>query len=187
MKAWHDHSDSELLAGLHQGDHGAFEAIYRRYAKDLFRLATHMIPLREEGEEIVQEIFESLWKRRDEMHLVTALKPYLIGMVRYKVFAYIRGQKVKKKYLEHYQLFEAAWETLDATTRTPDNVLSVIRNSIEKLPPRCREALKLRLDEDLSNKEIALRMNVSRDTVENYMTLAVQRLRGAYGEFIRMQ
>ena len=56
------------------------------------------IPVKEDCEEIVQEVFESLWIKHEGLHHVTALRAYLFKMVKYKIVDYIRHSLVKKKY-----------------------------------------------------------------------------------------
>jgi len=67
MTLFQNHDDSELVELLIQGDKKAFETIYKRYASDLYRFARKNIPLKEDCEEMVQEVFESLWIRRENL------------------------------------------------------------------------------------------------------------------------
>src|SRR5919197_1176499 len=55
-------SDSELLRRVGNGDGGAFEALYRRYARPVFGLALRRLGDRTRAEEAVQETFTSVWR-----------------------------------------------------------------------------------------------------------------------------
>jgi RNA polymerase sigma-70 factor (ECF subfamily) len=180
MNLYQNHSDTELIALLTEGDRGAFEVIYRKYASDLYRYARKNISVKEDCEEIIQDVFESLWTRHDELSHVTVLSAYLFRMVKYKVIRYFQHSAVKKRYAEHYLLFEAIYESSSLEEKDGSRVLSLIDKGLADLPERCRMAVKLRLTEDLSNGDIAKRMNIQKSTVENYMVTAFNHLRTLY-------
>ncbi len=179
MNLHHDDTDVELVALLTAGDKKAFEAIYRKYARDLYRYARKNIPLKEDCEEIIQDIFESLWVRHETLQVKT-LRSYLFNMVRYKVIRYCQHKTVKKKYADHYRLFEAVYDNVNEAERDTSSTYAMIEKSISILPERCQVAVKLRLDENLSNGDIAKRMNITKKTVEMYMFKAFSHLRSSY-------
>jgi RNA polymerase sigma-70 factor (family 1) len=172
-------TDEELALLLTRGDPNAFEVIYNRYAADLFRYARKNIALKEDCEEIVQEVFVSLWERHESLH-VLSLKYYLLKAVRYRVIRYMQHQKVKKKYAAHFTLFEALYESIEHEQQTPEAIQTRMQHIIDELPERCKVAIKLRLLENLSNGEIAAQMNITKKTVEVYMLRAFTLFRSAY-------
>ncbi len=178
------HSDTELIALLNKGDAKAFEAIYRRYAPDLFRYARKNIARKEDCEEILQEVFTSLWERHQSLRIV-ALKYYLLNSVRYKIIRFIQHNKVKRKYEEHYKFFEVTYESMDKEERSPEAIHAMLTNTISGLPARCQMAIKLRLHENLSNGEIAERMNITKKTVEVYMLKAFDHFRASYNKIYK--
>ncbi len=101
-------------------------------------------------------------------------------MVRYKVIRYFRHNMVKRKYAEHYKLFEAIYENVAEPGRDHSVINSLIQREILKLPERCQVAITLRLTENLSNGDIAKRMNITKKTVEMYMFKAFSHLRSSY-------
>jgi RNA polymerase sigma-70 factor (ECF subfamily) len=179
MKLLGAYTDTELVVLLNQGDKKAFEAIYKRYAADLFRYARKNISRKEDCEEILQEVFTSLWVRHESLRII-ALKYYLFNSVRYKIIRFIQHNKVKRRYAEHYKLFEVMYESIDHDERTPETIQAMLIKTIADLPDRCQAAIKLRLLENLSNGEIAERMNITKKTVEVYMLKAYNHLRASY-------
>lgn len=173
-------TDVTLVAALRDSDHRAFEIIYRQHARLLYGFVRKNIALKEDCEEIVQEIFESLWARRESLNIQAPLRAYLLGMARYKIIHYIRKKVRVRKYAEHFQLFEALWIQADDKSITHATLQSVLDKLIGQLPARCQEALRLRLSENLSNHEIARRMNIATRTVESYMLHAFQHIRAGY-------
>ncbi len=179
MNNYQDHIELELVAQLNSGDQKAFEVIYRRYAAELFRYARKNIAAKEDCEEIVQEVFISLWQRHESLH-VTSLKYYLIKAVHYKVIRYIQHSKVRRRYEEHYKLFEVMYDSIGEEERSAEAIQGKLLKTITELPERCQVAIKLRLLENLSNGEIAARMNISKKTVEVYMLTAFKHFRARY-------
>jgi RNA polymerase sigma-70 factor (family 1) len=169
-------NDLELLSLLREGDTNAFEEIYKRYATSLFRYARKSISSKEDCEEIIQDIFLSLWQRHHELAHITVLNAYLFQMVKYKVIRYLQHSVVKKKYADHYRLFEAVYDSTEESDRE-HTIQELINKGLAKLPERCQQAVKLRLTENLSNGDIARRMNIKKSTVENYIVVAVSQLR----------
>ena len=185
MHIYHNHSDALLVALLSEGDKKAFEAIYRRYASDLYGYARKNIAVKEDCEEIIQEIFESLWARHSKLTHVTALSAYLFRMVKYKVIRYFQHNAIKRKYAEHYLLFEAAYDSVSVAKSELSEIQAMIERSISELPERCQLAIKLRLVENLSNHDIAIRMSIKKRTVENYIVTALRHLRESYQDLYK--
>lgn len=177
--------DTELADLLRQGNHQAFEVIYRRYAKELFHYALRKIKVREDCEELMHNVFESLWKRREEL-MITSLRHYLFTSVRYMVIRYFSHREVKRKFAEHYQLFEMVYDALDEDQqRDPKAIHAALLQHIHDLPDRCQEAIRLRITENLSNGEIARRMNINKGTVQLYISKAFGHLRGSYDQIFK--
>lgn len=183
MQDHSDHTDNNLLQLLKQDDRRAFELIYHRYASDLFRYARRIIP-QEDAEELIQDVFEWLWVKRGELN-ITSLRHYLFTAVRHKLIRFIEHQKVRKKYEEHFRLFEEIYGNMPEAELNPEAIRERILKSIEGLPERCQAAFRLRLLENLSGDEIAARMNIAKRTVENYMVMAHQHLRLSYGKIFK--
>ena len=76
---------------------------------------------------------------------------------------------------------ERAWNVIK---RVKDDTMSVITNAIKALPDKCQEVFILSRKQQLSNREIADRMQISVKTVENHITNAIHRLKASIGHFI---
>lgn len=163
-----NHTDSELVAMLNQGDRKAFEIIYNTYVSELYRYARHLIYTKEDCEEIVQDIFERLWVHHKTLK-ITSLKAYLYGAVRNQILNYFKRTEIKRKYAEHYRVFAVIHEGLHEGEQNAENIHRMLEQGINQMPERVQVAIRLRLSENLSNTEIAQRMNVTNKTVENYM------------------
>ena len=184
MKELQDHTDIELMALLITGSEKAFQTIYSRYAAKLYRYARKNIALKEDCEEIVQEVFVSIWVRRENLTNVTALEAYLFRMVKYKVIRYFQHSLVKRKYEKHYKLFEDIYDSIEGFKNEPSLFQKVVDKGLASLPDRIGMAMKLRLSENLSNEDIAKQMNIKKIVVEKYIGIAKKHLRTCYDSFI---
>jgi RNA polymerase sigma-70 factor (family 1) len=168
--------DSEIVQDLLRGDRHAFEQIFRRYYRPLYQFVRRQILQKEDCEEILQDVFTSLWSNREKT-LITSLKFYLFTAAKHRVVDHFRKARTRRHFEEEYHLFEIAYSTLPAPNRNPEAIRKVLEDIISSLPKRCQVAMKLRISENLSHKEIAERMNITPKTVETYMFAAFDHIR----------
>jgi RNA polymerase sigma-70 factor (ECF subfamily) len=161
----YDHRN--LLPSLREGNQKAFEVIYDFFADRLYRYVYRRVHVKETSEEIVQEIFVSLWVRRESLEITTSLGSYLYGAAKHKILSYIRADRVRKKYAAEFTLF-----SLERTDNSNQELMELkdlqqaIDERISELPKKCQAAFR-----------IAERMNISNRTVENYISQALKHLR----------
>ena len=91
MKNFKAYSDEGLLKLLKQQELGAFEEIYMRYWRKLYSAAYKRTQSREISEELVQDIFTSLWVNR-EILKVEILSAYLFSAIKYKVINHLEKE-----------------------------------------------------------------------------------------------
>ena len=185
MKIFSDYTDAELILLLNQGNKNAFEIIYRTYVSELYKYARHIISNKEDCEEIVQDIFERLWVAHKTLK-INALRPYLYKCVKNRVASYFQHNETKKKYVEHYRFFESIYDSIPEDDKNAEVIHAMIEKGIPGMPERAQMAIRLRLTEDLSNEEIAKRMNITNKTVENYMHIVYPHFRASYRHFVRV-
>ncbi len=82
--------NEQLVQRFQSGDSKAFEEIYDRYWLKLYSLAFTQIGTKEEAEDLIHNLFESLWKKRGEL-AIRNLTTYLIASVKYMSVAYIKS------------------------------------------------------------------------------------------------
>jgi RNA polymerase sigma-70 factor (family 1) len=179
----YDHSD--LLSLLKSGEAKTFEMIYERFADRLYRYVYRRVNSKEVSEEIVQEIFISLWGKRDTVEIATSLNAYLFGAAKFRILTYIRSERVRKEYAANFALFSTTH--LDNSNEEMMNLKDLqysIDSSISELPEKCRMAFRLSRMEHEPISRIAERMNISKRTVENYLSQALKHLRTSLGEYL---
>jgi RNA polymerase sigma-70 factor (ECF subfamily) len=171
------------------GDRKAFDFIYRKFAPQLYRYAQKNIGSHEDAKEIVQDVFMYLWSRHSTFNFENVWG-YLLKATRTRIADYFRTCQTKQRYARHYKFFEAVYDPFDyhvehAIDIDPDEIHEMINRSLPALPEKCQQAFRMRLSQNLSNAEIALRMNVKKATIEHYMVQALNHFRASYKEMIR--
>jgi len=170
-------TDQQLVALIRQDDRDAFAELYEKYWDKIFAVAMHRLNDEEEAEEIVQEIFLSIWVRRKSLELSHSLATYLSVAVKYKVINHLA-----KKHRRQLQMDELSDTLPEAENSTIDwldekELRARLEEGINKLPERCRIVFLLSRDENKTYAEIAEQLNISPKTVEAHISKALSTLR----------
>ncbi len=176
MHNGHDHNN--LLPSLRNGDQRAFEVIYDFFSDRLYRYVHSRVRVKETSEEIVQEIFVSLWIRRESLEITISIGSYLYGAAKHKILSHIRSDIVRKKYAADFTLFCA--ERMDNSSQELmelKDLQQIIDDRVTELPKKCQTAFRMSRMEHEPIQRIAERMNISNRTVENYISQALKHLR----------
>ncbi|MBC6990925.1 RNA polymerase sigma-70 factor [Hymenobacter sp. BT491] len=176
-------TDAELLNALQAEDEAAFAEIYKRYCFRLFTVAYQKLRSREVAEELVQELFATLWSRRATHH-IEELQPYLFSAIRYRIINYIKAEKLKAGYELYCRL-----STPETTTDTEDllalhDLQEALMAGVRKLPEKSREVFELSRLEHHSVQEISVLVNLSEKTVEYHLTKALKLLKNYLRDFL---
>jgi len=170
--------NKDLLAALQNGSKTAFETIYHRLADRLLQYIHNRVRDRLISEEIVQEIFVSLYLSQPGFQSYSALEGYLFKAAKYQILNHIRSEKVRQRYTEHLALFVAQeYDNSIEQLMDMNDIKAAIEQHIKQLPPKCQEAFRLSRFMHKSITETAQLMGISTRTVENYITQALRHLR----------
>ncbi len=85
--------DAEIWEQIRCDDMPAYEEMYRKYMPVIFATAFKYIDIREDAEDLTQDVFLSIWERRAAIQLEGKLFSFLYATARYKVFRYLRDKK----------------------------------------------------------------------------------------------
>jgi RNA polymerase sigma-70 factor (family 1) len=166
--------DSEqLLKRFQSGDTKAFEEIYDQYWLRLYNLAFTQIGTKHEAEDLVQNLFENLWKKRSEL-AIRNLTTYLVVSVKYLSIAYIKSQINLRKYQEYliFQEIERTISTEDIVNYA--DLQKAVEKAMQKLPEKTVEIFKMSRFERKSVREIAEQLNLSEKAVEYHITKSMK-------------
>lgn len=167
-------SDDELQKLIFQGNSDAFAVIFNRYWKKLYSYAFKIYKEEAICEDIVQEIFISLWKNSGNT-VILNLEAYLFRAVKYRIANQIRNLKFDQQHLD-------VLESIPAPHYTVNDIEYIefekgIMDDINRLTPKCREVFLLSRIDQFTNAEIADRLSLSIHTVEKHISNALKQLR----------
>lgn len=173
-----DSAPLQLLSLLKQDNERAFESLYDQLAKRLFHFVYNKVRRKDTTEEILQEIFVSLWNNRKTLEITTSIDAYLFGAAKNKIMTYMRSEQVRKRYAAEFTRF--AQERYDNSVQEQLDVVDlqvIVETKISELPDKCQAAFRMSRMEHTPIAQIAEKMNISTRTVENYITQALRHLR----------
>ncbi len=172
--------DSELANLLKSGDESAFRILYDRYWSRIYVVASKRLNNSAEAEEVVQDIFLSLWRKRETFELRVGFDQYFAVAVKFEVIN--RRAKRVREVAGIRQLATQAPEYALATTRVDvEELRRQLEQTVNSLPPKCRLVFKLSRENDYSNKKTAAALNISEKAVEKHITHALKILRTRFG------
>lgn len=174
--------DSELASQLFKGDLQAFDEIYSRYWLRFYNEAYKRLRNAELCEELVQDVFASLWINR-EKKLIDNLAAYLSTSVRYQVFMQYKKGKNMPVFEEPHEYMAEAYLQADSSLHAKE-LKKQIHSWLDMQPEKRREIFKMRFMEDLSTKEISEILGISQKTVQNQLTTATKSLKTSLGNVL---
>lgn len=160
---------------LKQGDQSAFEEIYRRYWTELYNAAYKRLPEKEKCQDIIQNVFMSLWTRREQVDLENP-SAYLHTAVRFQVLKQIARNPKGSFLTETFQEELISPLATDAELLEKE-VKDLIAYFIAALPKKRRDIFLKHYFEGLSTAKIAVELNISQKTVQNQLTTVSHALR----------
>ena len=170
-------NEKELLTLLRDGDEAAFTQIYNLYWKKCFFTAAQKLQDLSEAEEVIQDIFLDIWKRREELNITTCLSSYLAVCVKYKVINLLLRRHLASKYLEDATVTASVSDLSTEQELRLQELKDQLMKETSRLPEKCRMVFQMSREEGFSQKQIAHRLNISEKTVEAHLSRALRSLR----------
>ncbi len=179
-------SDKQIIRKIKKGDIKAFELLFKQNYKDLCSYAFYYLKNTEDAEEIVQDIFFIIWKKREELN-IKSIKSYLYQSVKNNCLQRIRHKSLNDKYKSYIKhSYSEHSEQADKILNAKE-ISEIIEKTFDSLPERCKQIFQLSRYEGLKYKEIAEKLSISIKTVEANMGKALKHFRNnlkAYIEYV---
>lgn len=179
--------DMELLQGIRQNDAGAFRQLFDRYWQLLYRLAARKTAHAEDAEDIVQELFIELWRKKEPFELRVSLRSYLVSCIYLKIFQYFRKKGFQEKHYEDFARYEAQIRLAPGVAELSHHefeteygkLQDIIAETIAMMPPQMQTVFSLKHHRGMSTNDIAAELNISPESVKTHLKLGMVRLRKA--------
>lgn len=163
-------SDHDLAKLLRDGNESAFNEIYNRNWAGIFLVARNRLKNDSLAEEIVQNIFCSLWRKRTDFYLEKSFKAYFAVAVKYEVINQTAKRKREIDFANRFTYTDVDNSTLQ--TLSFNELKGILEDSICLLPERCQLVFRLKIEHGYSQKQIAKELNISEKTVEAHLSKA---------------
>ena len=169
-------NDIDLIKSLKKGDEFGYTHLVKTYHHKLCVYAVSLTNNDDSAEDIVQNVFMSIWRNRGKLKEEFVLKSYLYKSVYNEFIDQYRKQKtvvtLEKKYID-----ALTYIVEEEDEKSLERLMKIVKKEIENLPPKCKQIFLLSKEEGLTNIEIAEHLNVSLKSVEAHITKAFKILR----------
>ncbi|GAA0554916.1 RNA polymerase sigma factor [Chitinophaga japonensis] len=167
-----------MLQAIAEGNERAFNDLFQLYHQHLGGFVFSATRSHELTEEIIQDVFVKVWEERAALPAVRNFSAYLFIVTRNQTLNAIRKSARMKQQQQQAMLH---FTLADDREQAPaDNYYALLDNAVEQLPLQQKKVFRLR-QQGLKNSDVALRLNLSVNSVKKYQQLAVQ----AIARFIR--
>ena len=157
----------DILIRLKKGDESALSLLYDLYWEQLFIAAYNLLKDRGACEDIIQEIYISLWNRRESLQIKSTIKSYLYSAVVYKTYDHFRRNSKMRKVELKEEFDKRIHSATPESNLIYNELVEFFETSIDTLPEKCKEIFLLNKYEGYQHKEIAEFLGLSPKTVEN--------------------
>lgn len=159
-----------------------FEKLFKQFHPALVGYAYNYLKSKEDALEVVQDVFVSIWNKREELQLDDTLKAYLYTATRNKSLNFLQKKKLPTVAFNSAIHDGQSENPVDEAMETAE-LEAELYDEIYKLPEKCREIFLLSRQDGKTYKEIAEQLNISVKTVENQISIALKRIRKRLFEF----
>ncbi|WP_163397302.1 RNA polymerase sigma factor [Flavobacterium fluviatile] len=180
------YTDEELVDLLKQGRDKAFDELYFRYRDDLVRFVYIRMKSVAIAEEIVQEVFTTIWERRKTITIHKKFSAYIYTSVRYITLDYFKSHALSDQYIQEIMHCDGiTYESNNSVEEAiyHDELQQAVDKATALLPKKSKEVFILSRFKQYSNKEIAAELNISHETVKYHISYALKFMRSYLGEF----
>ena len=176
--------DKRILRLIETDDERVLKLIYELYFNRLVGFSIEFVRDREIAKEISSDAIFRFWQKRHRLLKNSCIISYLLTIVRNLSLNYLRQLKQETNtisfssvydtelHLNYEVLADPSWDVLLAR-----ELETIANDVINALPIRCKEVFLLSRNENLSNSEIAEKLNISVKTVEGHITYALKFIR----------
>jgi RNA polymerase sigma-70 factor, ECF subfamily len=173
--------ENEIIGRIRQGDLNQFETLFRSSYATLVKYARTLLKDHDTAEEIVQDLFFSLWQNKEKIKIESSLNGYLFRSVHNRCLHYIEHLKVVERH-ENEMSEQGSYAESPADILQYKELQARIARTLEKLPERCGQIFCMSRYEGLKYSEIAEKLSVSIKTVEANMGRALREFRKVLAE-----
>lgn len=160
-----------------------FESLFNLYYSGLIVYANHFTSQTEISEDIVHDVFISLWEKRGTLQLEST-KAYLFASVRNRCLNHLAQLKIRNTYQEHLLEKGDITGLLTWEYYVESELREHIEKAIHQLPPQCQKIFIMSRFDNKPISQIAEELELSPRTVEKHIEVALKKLRRDLAEYL---
>lgn len=183
MKDFVLYSDEELMQEIKADNMFAFDVLYKKYSKRLYRFGFSIIKSQEETENLMQDVFLNLWENRHKVEKDSSIKSYIFTIAYNSAISIIRKKAKESQFVEYLKSIQKINQEPVNVEVEYNELTNKLDEIIKELPQRQKEVYLLHRVEGLKYNEIAERLNISINTIENHMSRALKTIREKLGNY----
>lgn len=172
-----------VVAAVKEGDREAFRYVYLHFSDSLIRFLSALLRDRDEAEEIAQNIFITLWEKREVLDPAKGIRRYLYQLAKFHAMDHFDRRKVRDKYEEFCRRGDVYDLAADDILQGKETAL-LIEHVINNMPVRQREVFRMSREQKKSYEEIATELDMNINTVKNHIKVSLRELREVLSMFI---
>lgn len=158
-------------------DERSYQKLFYHFHPRLYRFCHKLIQNDAISEEIISDIMLKLWLMNSKLAYIDDLNLYIFKAVKNACLTYLS----KKKY-EFAQGDALENVIADTHANSEDPLLATeaaqqLENAIATLPPQCQMVFRLIREEGFSHRQVSQILEISQNTIETHMRLALQRIK----------
>lgn len=163
-----------VLEELQKQNKTVYKNVFNRFYKELVIYANNFLFDQQASEDVVQEVFISLWENAKNIEIKTSLKAYLFAMVRNRCLNYLKSLKITDDLnLIDLNSMLVLEDDLDLISEEEKNILyNQILKITETFPESMQQVFRLKFIENYSYNEIANELGISVNTVKTQLQRA---------------
>jgi RNA polymerase sigma-70 factor (ECF subfamily) len=183
MKGFVSYCDEELMQEIKADNMFAFDVLYKKYCKRVYKFGYSILKSPEDSENLMQDVFLNLWENRHKVEKDSSIKSYVFTITYNSAISIIRKKARQSEFVEYLKTLQEINEEPVNTELEYNDLVNKLDEIIKGLPPRQREVYMLHKVEGLKYREIAERLIISVNTIENHMSRALKTIREKLGNY----
>lgn len=167
--------DYYLLEKIKDGSKEAFDLLFQKYWDTAYCEAYKRLKNQADSEDIVQDVFTKIWMNR-EKQCIDNFPAYLYVSIRNNVIKLISRKKLTHPYFDILENLPQKDCAADANLLW-NEFFRWYEALLNAMPPKRQEIFRLRFNDNLSTKDIAIQLGIARKTVQNQLGKAIESLK----------
>ena len=168
----------DLLIRLKASDQAAFSDIFMRYHQQVYLFCCKSLS-KEDAEEIVQNVYMTVWENRHKIDPQYSFSSYLFSIAKHQVYNAIRSKVIQKAFVEKYLQQIETVEIIQEYDDSIELLQAKVKKIIDNFPDRQREIFKMSRTYQMTYREIAEKLGISENTVDTTIRRSLAVLRSA--------